>query len=160
MHVIFVVNCWVNMKPLNRTETTNLQLFSNPSNNQPQFLVWGVRVPINSFAPSRSIFVDQSLASSGGNFRQKEQHKNFLHEIMHLRANFLDDRSNGAVVQRFSAYKYILKRNLLATYNKGASIKTFSVNKHIYFPIFMGIGQTVFEFINKYAQTSIYIYEV
>ena len=55
MHVICVVHCWVNMKPLNRIQPTNFQLCSNQSINQPQFLVWGERVPKNTFAPSPHI---------------------------------------------------------------------------------------------------------
>ena len=52
MHAIFVVYCLVNMKPLNRTQPTNLQLCSEQSINQPQFSVWGEREPKNTFAPS------------------------------------------------------------------------------------------------------------
>ena len=62
MIAIFVVNCWVNMKPLNCSQPTNLQLCSNQSTNQPQFLIWGERASKNIFAPS-PIFVDRSLCS-------------------------------------------------------------------------------------------------
>ena len=55
MHAIFVVNCWVNMKPLNHTQPSNLQLCSNQSPKQSQFLVWGERAPKNTFAPSSHI---------------------------------------------------------------------------------------------------------
>ena len=55
MHATFVVNCWVNVKPLNRTQPTNLQLCSNQSTNLPQFLVWGERTPKNIFARSPHI---------------------------------------------------------------------------------------------------------
>ena len=33
MHAIFVVHCWVNMRTLNHTQPTNLQLNSNQSTN-------------------------------------------------------------------------------------------------------------------------------
>ena len=55
MHAIFVVHCWVNMKPLNHTQRANLQLYSIQSTNQPQFLVWGKRAPKKTFAPSPHI---------------------------------------------------------------------------------------------------------
>ena len=52
MHVIFVVNCWVDMKLLNRTQPTNLQRCSNQSTT---ILGWGERAPKNTFAPSPHI---------------------------------------------------------------------------------------------------------
>ena len=55
MHAIFIVNCWINIKSLNHTEPTNLQLCSNQSTNQPQFLVWGEGAPKNTFDPSPHI---------------------------------------------------------------------------------------------------------
>ena len=33
MHAIFFVHCWVNMRPLNRTQPTKLQLHYNQSTN-------------------------------------------------------------------------------------------------------------------------------
>ena len=55
MYAIFVAKCWFNMKPLNRTQPTHLQLCSNQSTSQPQFLVWGERAPKNTFVPSPHI---------------------------------------------------------------------------------------------------------
>ena len=55
VHAIFIVHCWVNIKSLNRTQRTKLQLCSNQSTNQPQFLVWGEGTPKSSFAPSPHI---------------------------------------------------------------------------------------------------------
>ena len=52
MHVIFVVNCWVDMKLLNRTQPTNLQRCSNQSTT---ILAWGERANKNTFAPSPHI---------------------------------------------------------------------------------------------------------
>ena len=56
MHVTFVVNCWDGlMKPFNHSLSTNLQLCSSQSTNQPQFWVWGERGPKSTFAPSPRI---------------------------------------------------------------------------------------------------------
>ena len=52
MHVIFVVNCWINMRPLNRTQIINLQLYSNQLTNQN---FWDEGGPKNTFAPSPPI---------------------------------------------------------------------------------------------------------
>ena len=51
MHAIFVVHCRVNMKPLNRTQPSNLQLCSNQSTNHSSW--FGVRgPPQNTSVPS------------------------------------------------------------------------------------------------------------
>ena len=55
MHATFDVNGWVNMKLLNRTQSTNLQLCLNQSTNQPQYLVWGERALKNTFVPNSHI---------------------------------------------------------------------------------------------------------
>ena len=55
MHATFVVNCWINMKPLNRTQLTNLQLCSNQSTNQPPLLIWGEGPPRSTFALSHHV---------------------------------------------------------------------------------------------------------
>ena len=56
MHATFVVHYWVNMKPLNRTQPSNLQLCSNQSTNHNSW--FGVRGP----QPRVTMFVDRSLA--------------------------------------------------------------------------------------------------
>ena len=56
MHVRFVVHCWVNMKPLNRTQPTNLQLCSNQSTNHNS--LFGVKGPPEIILPRVPIFVD------------------------------------------------------------------------------------------------------
>ena len=56
MHAIFVVHCRVNMKPLNHTLLTNLQLCSDQSINQSQFLVWDEGAPKNTFARSPYVY--------------------------------------------------------------------------------------------------------
>ena len=54
MHAIFVVHCWVNLKPLNRTKPANLQLCSSQLINQNSW--FGVRgTPKNTFALSPHI---------------------------------------------------------------------------------------------------------
>ena len=51
MHAIFVVHCWVTMKPLNSTHITNLQQCANQLTNHNSW--FGVRgPPKNTFAPS------------------------------------------------------------------------------------------------------------
>ena len=60
MNAIFVVNCRVNMKPLNRTQPTNLQLCSN----QSQFLVWSERAPKNTFGPSPHVCTSVPVCDS------------------------------------------------------------------------------------------------
>ena len=59
MYAIFVVHCWVNMKPLNRTQLTNLQLYSNQSTNHDSW--FGVRGPPKILLPWVPTFVDRSL---------------------------------------------------------------------------------------------------
>ena len=69
MHAIFVVHCWVNMKPLNRTQPTNLQLCSNQSTNHNSwFRVW--RAPQNTFALTPYICV--SVPSSMDNKNKRD----------------------------------------------------------------------------------------
>ena len=51
------------MKPLTRTQPTNLQLYSNQSINQPHPLVWGERGP-KVLLPWVPITVDRSLIIS------------------------------------------------------------------------------------------------
>ena len=41
MHAMFAVDCWINMRPLNHTQTTNLQLYYNQSINHNSW--FGVR---------------------------------------------------------------------------------------------------------------------
>ena len=67
MHATFVVHCWVNMKPLNRTQPTNLQLYSNQSTNRN--LWFEVKGPLkNIFALSlhfcRSVPVTDTILIS------------------------------------------------------------------------------------------------
>ena len=88
MNAIFVVNCWVNTKPLNRTQPTNLQLCSNQLTNQPQVLVWGERGK-NTFAPSSHIYrlvsgwntQDFGLILSKNQFCWQELKKNYVSMI-------------------------------------------------------------------------------
>ena len=54
MHATFVVHCRFNMKPLKRTESSNLQLCSSQSTNHSSW--FGVRGPLkNTFAPSSHV---------------------------------------------------------------------------------------------------------
>ena len=56
IHTIFVVHSWVNTWPLNRTQPTNLQLYSDQSTNHNSwFGVRRPRAPKNNFAPSSHI---------------------------------------------------------------------------------------------------------
>ena len=62
MHATFVVHCWVNMKPLNCTQLTNLQLCSDQStNHNSQF---GVRGPPEILLSRVPIFIDRTLSKS------------------------------------------------------------------------------------------------
>ena len=58
VHAIFVMHCWTNMKPLNRTQRINLQLRSNQSTNHNSWLK--VRGPPKILLPGVPIFVDRS----------------------------------------------------------------------------------------------------
>ena len=61
MHAILTVLCWINMRPLNRTQTTNLQLHSNQlTNYNPCFGVRGE--PQKILLPWVPISVDRSMA--------------------------------------------------------------------------------------------------
>ena len=40
-----------------KSYSTNLQLCSNQSTNQPQFLIWCERTPKNTFSPSLHIYI-------------------------------------------------------------------------------------------------------
>ena len=51
MYVTFTVHCWINTRPLNSTQTTNLKLYSNQSINKPHSLVWGDEAPKKYFCP-------------------------------------------------------------------------------------------------------------
>ena len=62
MHAIFVVHCWVNMKPLNRTQPTNFQLCSNHWTNHNSW--FGVKGPSKMLLPQVPVLVDRSLPST------------------------------------------------------------------------------------------------
>ena len=59
MQAIFVVHCWVNMKPFNRSQPSNLQIGSNPSTHHNFRL--GVRGSPKILLPRVPLFVDQSV---------------------------------------------------------------------------------------------------
>ena len=59
MHAIFVVHCWISMRPSNHTQPTNLQLYWNQStNHSPSF---GERGPPNILLLWVLISVNRSL---------------------------------------------------------------------------------------------------
>ena len=61
MHAVFVVHCWVSMRPLNHVQPTNLQLYSNQSTNHcPRFEERG---PSKVLLLWVSISVDRSLGA-------------------------------------------------------------------------------------------------
>ena len=59
MHAIFVVHCWVDMKPLYRTQPNNLKLCSNQSTNHNSW--FGMRGPPKILLTRVPIFADRSL---------------------------------------------------------------------------------------------------
>ena len=59
MHGISVVHRWVNMRPLNRTQPTNLQLYYNQSTNHSPW--FGVMGPQKILLPRAPISVDWYL---------------------------------------------------------------------------------------------------
>ena len=65
MHSIFVVHCFINMKPL-KPHSTNQLTTMLQSINQPQFLACGEGAPKNTFALSAHICRSVSDLSDAG----------------------------------------------------------------------------------------------